>query len=123
MKDGTCIKKDGTKTTMKEGEHMDLSGNMIPMKANKERNMDYNGNVQNNSDDKTNPDGVKMHNGKMMRVKNGQTTVLQDNDMILNNGTKIMSDGTCIKKDGTRLTLKEGQHMDMAGNLIPGKTN
>jgi len=62
-----------------------------------------------------------MQNGKMMQVKNGQMTSL-DNDMTMSNGTKIMRDGTCIKKDGTKKKMKEGQHMDMSGNMISMKT-
>ena len=57
-----------------------------------------------------------------MMVKNGQMTSL-DHDMTMSNGTKIKSDGTCIKKDGTKKMMKEGQHMDMSGNMIPMKTN
>src|SRR5665647_1828043 len=79
-------------------------------------------NLQNNPVDKPHPDGVMMQNGKMMMVKNGQMTSL-DHDMTMSNGTKIKSDGTCIKKDGTKKMMKEGQHMDMSGNMIPMKTN
>lgn len=78
--------------------------------------------IQNNRVDKSHPDGVMIQNGKVLLVKNGQKTIL-DRDLTLSNGTKIMSDGTWFKKDGTKVTLKEGQHIDMAGNLIPMKTN
>ena len=78
--------------------------------------------VQDNPVDKSCPDGVMMQNGKMMMVKNGQTTIL-DHDMTMTNGTKIMSDGTCIKRDSTKMMMQEGQHMDMSGNMIPMKTN
>ncbi|MFO7657565.1 MAG: DUF6799 domain-containing protein [Bacteroidales bacterium] len=81
-----------------------------------------NQNMQNNPVGNPYPDGVMMQNGKMMMVKNGKTTVL-DKDMTMSNGTKIMSNGTCIKKDGTKTTMKEGQHMDMSGNMVPAKTN
>ena len=123
MSDGTCITKDGTKMKMKDGQHMDMEGNMIPMNMNKDNNMDYNQNRQINPVDKSHHDGVMMQNGKMMKVKNGQKTTLQDNEMTMNNGTKIMSDGTCITKDGSKTKMKEGQHMDMSGNMIPAKTN
>ena len=43
--------------------------------------------------------------------------------MTLSNGTKIRNDGTCTKKDGTTVMMKEGQHMDMSGNMNPMKTN
>lgn len=77
---------------------------------------------QNHLIDQTHPDGVMMHNGKIMKVKNGEMTILKDKSMTLSNGTKIMSDGTYIKKDGKKMTLKEGQHMDMSGNIKPMKT-
>jgi hypothetical protein len=78
--------------------------------------------VQNNLVGKSFPDGVMMHNGKMMKVKNGKMTVL-DQDMTLSNGTKLMSNGTCIKKNGSKMILKEGQHIDMSGNMIDMKIN
>jgi hypothetical protein len=86
------------------------------------KDMNKNQNVQNNPVDKSHPDGVMMQNGKMMKVKNGQMTIL-DQDMTLSNGTKVMSDGTYINKDGAKMMLKEGQHMDMSGNMIPMKTH
>ncbi len=86
--------------------------------------MDKNQNhkMQNNPVDKSQPDGVMMQNGKMVMLKNGKTTNL-DHDLTLSNGTKIMSDGTYIKKDGTKMKIKEGQYMDMSGNIIPMNTN
>lgn len=74
--------------------------------------------MQNDTIDKSNTDGVVMLNGKLMRMKDGQTSIL-DQDMTMGNGTKITSDGTCIDKDGTKITLKEGQRIDMEGNIIP----
>ncbi|MBE0663126.1 MAG: hypothetical protein IH597_11745 [Bacteroidales bacterium] len=79
--------------------------------------------MQNNPVNASHPDGVLMQNGKLMRVQNGKMTILHDNDMTMSNGTRIMSDGYYIQKDGTKLMIKEGQHMDMAGNLIFLKTN
>lgn len=75
-----------------------------------------NQNMQNNQVDKSHADGVMMQNGKMMQVKNGQMTSL-DHDLTLTNGTKVKSDGTCVKKDGTKMTLKDGQHLDMSGKV------
>lgn len=86
-----------------------------------QNNTNKNQNMQNNPVDKSYKDGVIMHNGKMMKVKNGQTTSF-DKDITMSNGTKMMSNGTYIKKDGTRMTMKEGQQMDMSGNIIPMKT-
>ena len=70
---------------------------MSPRDINNKQNQ----NIQNNPVDKLQTDGVVMQNGKMMQVKNGQTTVL-DQDVTMSNGTKIMTDGTCIKKDGSK---------------------
>jgi hypothetical protein len=122
MSDGTYINKDGSKMTMTEGQHIDMEGNVITMNTNN-NNMNYNQNRQLNPVDKSNSDGVFMQNGKMMKVKNGQKSTLHDNEMTMNNGTKVMSDGTCITKDGTKTKMKDGQHMDMEGNLVPVNTN
>ena len=67
------------------------------------------------------PDGVVMKNGKLMMVKNGKKT-LMDHEMSMGNGMKVLSNGTIIKKDGTKMMMKEGQYMDMAGNLRNTKT-
>ena len=90
------------------------------LNQNRELNNNQNQNWQNNPVDvnKSHSDGVIMQNGKMMKVKNGQMTILED-DMTLSNGTKISSDGTCIKKDGSKVTMKEGQHMDNSGDVTP----
>lgn len=69
------------------------------------------------------PDGVMMQNGKLVKVKNGQTTILKDDDMTFSNGTKIKTDGTYTTKEGTKMTLKEGEHMDMSGKMIPMNKN
>ena len=39
MSDGSYLKKDGTKMKMKEGQHMDMSGNKVATKTNKDSNM------------------------------------------------------------------------------------
>lgn len=39
MSDGSWYKKDGTKTMLEEGQHIDMSGNMTPMKTDEDRNM------------------------------------------------------------------------------------
>lgn len=67
------------------------------------------------------PDGVMMKNGKLMMVKSGNLTIM-DHEMSMGNGTKVMSDGTILKKDGTKMIMKEGQHMDMSGNMTNTKT-
>lgn len=88
-----------------------------------DRNNNRQQNMQNNHVRNSNSDGIVMENGKMMKVKNGQKTAFQDIDVTMSNGTKIMSDGTYIKKDGSKMTMTEGQHIDMEGNLTTTKTN
>jgi hypothetical protein len=83
-------------------------------------NQNQNQNVQNKTVDKSHADGVMMQNGKLIQVKDGQVTTVEE-DLTLKNGTKIKSDGTYIKKDGSKMTLKEGERFDMAGNVIPMK--
>lgn len=39
MSDGTLFNKDGTKTMLEEGQHIDMSGNMTPIRTNEDRNM------------------------------------------------------------------------------------
>jgi len=51
---------------------------MSPRDINNKQNQ----NIQNNPVDKLQTDGVVMQNGKMMQVKNGQTTVLVAPDSI-----------------------------------------
>jgi hypothetical protein len=87
----------------------------------RDMNSTKNQNMQHNSMDKSHADGVMMKDGKLMKVKDGKTSMFEENEMTLSNGTRIMKDGTCIKKDGTKITLKDGQHMDMSGNLISNK--
>lgn len=73
-------------------------------------------NTQNNAQDEIHPDGVIMQEGIAMRVKDGKLTTL-DREMTMGNGTIVMKNGTCIKKNGIRFILKEGEHIDMSGNL------
>ncbi len=106
-----------------EGHHMDMSGNMTTMQTNRDRNTDYNHNMQNNPGDRTNPDGVMMQNGKLMKVKNGQMSVCQEDEMTLSNGTKIKNDGSYLDKDGRKMKMKEGERMDMSGNVTSKNTD
>lgn len=64
--------------------------------------------------------GYMMMDGKMMMIKDGKMSRMKK-AMKIGNGTKMMVDGTCVKKDGTKMTMKEGDHMDMAGNMHPKK--
>ena len=87
-----------------------------------------NQNIQDSRDSKmkqngmqNHPDGYMIQNGKMMMVKNGKMTMIEK-DITLSNGTMIMRNGNYINKGGTKMMMKEGQHMDMSGKMIPMKT-
>jgi len=68
--------------------------------------------------DNSHGDGVMMMNGKMMMQHSGKMTIM-DHDTTMTNGTQVMINGTCINTDGTKFMMKEGQHMDMSGDLMP----
>jgi len=76
--------------------------------------------MKNQSMNKSFGDGVIMMNGKMMMEHGGKMTMM-NNDTTMSNGTKVMTNGTCITKDGTKMIMKEGQHMDMSGKMMPMK--
>jgi len=116
---GVFAQTDSTNRKMRPADINNTDDGLNP---NRDMNNNQNRNIQNNSDNNSHVDGVMMQDEKMMMVKNGQLSVL-DHEMTMRNGTKILSDGTYIKKDGTKMVMKEGQHIDMSGNLIPMKTN
>ena len=77
------------------------------------------------SNDKLNPksltgtmqDCVMMKHGKMMMIKSGIVTSM-DPDMLMTNGTRVMSDGGIYVRDGIQTKMREGQYMDMSGNMM-----
>jgi hypothetical protein len=62
-------------------------------------------------------DGIMMKDGKLLMMKNGQTTQLTT-DMTLDNGTVVMTNGTVKAKDGSTKTLKEGDYVTMDGTSM-----
>ena len=62
-------------------------------------------------------DGIMMHGGKLIVMKEGKASTLTE-DMTLANGTMIRRDGSIKMKDGTTSMLKNGDHMDMDGNIM-----
>ena len=113
-----------TQNQNQQNNQQDLNKNQNQNQQNNPQDLNKNQiqNMQNNPGEKSNPDGFIMQNGKMMQVKNGKTTNIE-RDITLTNGTKIKSDGSCVNKDGTKMTMKEGQHMDMSGNMTPMNIN
>jgi len=63
-------------------------------------------------------DGYMMKNGKMVIVKDGKITSMEQ-DITLPDGTVIMRNGSYEKKNGVKRKLKEGEHVDMMGKLNP----
>ena len=62
---------------------------------------------------------VKMIDGKVMVVKDGNISAL-DKDLILPNGTTVSTTGTIKLADGTTTQLKDGDKVNMDGKV---KTN
>ena len=65
---------------------------------------------------KQNHEGVIMKDGKLLMMKNGQTTQLTT-DLTLDNGTIVTANGTVKMKDGTTSALKEGDYVGMDGTI------
>lgn len=57
-----------------------------------------------------------MKNGQMMNMKSGKME-LMDQDMVLKNGTKCMANGECITQQGEKMIMKEGECIDIYGNI------
>ena len=64
--------------------------------------------------------GVLMQDGKAMIVRNGKKTVIKA-FTYLSFGTKVMSDGTIVKQNGTKTMLKEGEFVNMMGEIVAMK--
>jgi hypothetical protein len=67
-----------------------------------------------------NADGVMMHDGKMMIMKNGQAKGPMANSMTMSNGATVMGDGMVKMKDGSETHMKDGQMMMMDGQMMQG---
>ena len=74
-------------------------------------------NAMNKMAPKPHHDGVMMKDGKLLMMKNGQTTQLTT-DMTLDNGTVVLANGTVKAKDGSTTTLKEGDYVTMDGTSM-----
>ena len=64
--------------------------------------------------------GVMMKGGKMMMMKDGNTTGPMDHEMTTTNGHKVMPDGTMKMPDGKDMRMQEGQIMTMDGKMMEG---
>jgi hypothetical protein len=64
--------------------------------------------------------GVMMHDGKMMMMKDGKPTTPMNHSMTMSNGTTVMNDGTVRMKDGTEMHMKDGEMVMMDGHMMEG---
>ncbi|MES2795905.1 MAG: DUF6799 domain-containing protein [Bacteroidota bacterium] len=108
MANGHCMMRDGSTLMLKNGDHMNMDGNLVPMKMKSVKMA------------KIHPNGVSMQNGRMMMTIKGNTT-LMENEVTMGNGTRVFTNGRYILKDGSILILKEGEQMNLGGNIMPVK--
>ncbi|HKR04901.1 MAG TPA: DUF6799 domain-containing protein [Bacteroidia bacterium] len=57
-----------------------------------------------------------MRAGRMTQIKDGQEVGMKA-DLALNNGAKVTTNGTLTDAKGNTVTLKEGEAIDMNGNI------
>ena len=60
--------------------------------------------------------GYIMKDGRMMQVKDGNLMLIEK-DITLSNGTVIMADGNYMEKGKPKTILRDGEHVDMDGNV------
>lgn len=65
-------------------------------------------------------DHIMMKDGKLWVMKNGTHTEMKE-PMTLENGTMVMTDGTVKMKDGSSMVLKNGNSINMMGQMMPMK--
>ncbi len=84
------------------------------------------GNMMNNNDTLShgkmmNNDYYMMKAGKMMMVMKDGKEMPMNKDITMNNGTKCMTNGEYVTKDGKKMKMKEGDRIDMNGNMSHGE--
>jgi hypothetical protein len=99
---GQVTRKDGSKLVLKENEKLEMNGELLVDKAKLE------------IDEKNH---VIMKNGKMMMVKEGKEFPMTK-EVLMPNWSKVLVDGTVEKSDGTKALLKEGERMNMEGDMM-----
>jgi hypothetical protein len=62
-------------------------------------------------------DCCMMKDGKMMCMMHDGKMTPMKNDMTMKDGSKCMTNGECMMKDGKKMTMTEGQCMDMNGKM------
>lgn len=69
---------------------------------------------------KAHPDGVMMKEGKLIFYNMGRVSTVTQNMSI--NGMLVETNGKITKSNGSIVHLKEGEHINMSGTLIPMTT-
>ncbi|MFN6378401.1 MAG: DUF6799 domain-containing protein [Flavobacteriales bacterium] len=113
MQSGYYMRKDGVRTALKEGDHIDYNGKLT--NSNKDK-------INQKNEKKVIPDGYYFTKGKLMLVNKGKMTEAPL-DVVLSNGTALMKNGSYMKKGGKKMKLMEGDHFDMKGKMSNHNTD
>lgn len=73
--------------------------------------------AQADAQNKDKKDGVKMKNGKVWVVKDGNKTEAT-REVTLNDGSRVMTDGSVVMADGTVKKLGDGDMITMDGKWV-----
>ena len=106
---GVCQLQDQKKFQLKNGECLDMDGNRYKSQNDFRQQMQFRSQAMNQ-------EHLLYANGNLMRNKN-QERVQVNEKIILENGTVVNPDGSYQLKDGNKFQLKEGECMDMDGNI------
>ncbi|MBX9852819.1 MAG: hypothetical protein K2X86_13830 [Cytophagaceae bacterium] len=109
---GILSTSSGSKIILREGDVVSMNGDIFISKIGKLDDGDV--------AQRTSNDHMFFEAGKVMMVKDGQTQVLL-HDMTMPNGNKVLKTGQIVKKDGSKYALKEGERIDMNGEIMQDK--
>jgi hypothetical protein len=97
--DGTLTAKSGQSRRLLDGEILRLDGRTVPGK-----------------------DTISLRDGKVIVQKDGSMfDVPKGRTLMMNDGTKVFGEGYALKRDGARVTLSEGQTVEVEGVVVRGK--
>lgn len=111
---GTATQRGTNNTNMGTGTQRDMNNSKMPVQPQENTTTG----TKSPSMVKQHPDGYMMKSGKVVMIKDGKVTTL-DKEVTLENGTTITTNGSILQMDGTKATLKEGEHVDMTGKMVP----
>lgn len=97
--DGTLIEKSGQRRRLLDGQILRFDGHSAPAK-----------------------DTISLRDGKVSVQKDGSTfEVPKGRTLMMNDGTKVFGEGYALKRDGSRVTLSEGQTVEVEGVVVRRK--